>query len=135
MKSWNALSETDLGVAFLQAKGGVEFLPDNAQALVDSVRAWLRRSKLDHRLGDAVDIAIEVHEIYRQIRAQRPNQDDEAAFRANIHEGTTADDAALQRAEELALAGQVSQMSAEDFAANRERFGLSRSVFAHLSGE
>lgn len=135
MKSWQALSEADLAVTYLQATGGAERMPESAQALVDSVRAWLRRSRLDHRLGDAIDIAIEVFEISRQIRAQVPSQDDEATYLANVHEGTMADDEALQRAEELALAGRVSQMSQAEFAEFRRQAGIQQDLGAFLAGQ
>jgi hypothetical protein len=137
MRSYHALTETDLAVHYLQAVGGAERMPDNAQALVEDVKAYLRKSGLDHRLDDAVKIAIEAHEIAQQIKAQPVPQlptPEQVAWEQNLAQGTTADDAALQRADELALAQRVNQMSAQEFAANRERFGLATSTADLLLG-
>jgi hypothetical protein len=110
MKSHNHLSETDLAVFYLQQTGSTERMPGNAMALVDSVNAWLRQSRLEHRLDDAVDIAIDANEIAKQVRARAPAPSEaEIAFRDNVQFGTMADDVALRQAEELALAGQVEQ--------------------------
>lgn len=136
MKSYHALSETDLGVHYLQAIGGAERIADNAQSLVADVEAWLRRSKLDHRLADSVDIACEVFEIAKQVRAQSvpTGIEAQAAFQANIQSGTTADDAALRQMDELALSQKVSAMDMTTFAAEREKLGVTQSLGAFLGG-
>src|SRR5258708_16894465 len=130
------MSEADIAVHFLQAIGGAEFMPDSGQALVDSVRAWLRRSKLDHRLGDAVDIAIEVFEIGRQVTAQQlptPEQTQWANDQASGIGDPTLE-LALRLADDRALAARVQAMDHKQFSEFRKQAGLQRDLASFLGG-
>jgi BMFP domain-containing protein YqiC len=120
-------------VHYLQAKGGAEFMPDNATAPAADVEAWLRRSRLEHRLTDAVAISCEAFEIAKQIHAQAPEA--QAAWQANVQEGTTANDAALSLMDEIALTQKIAAMSVSEFGAQREPLGVYQSLAAFLGGQ
>jgi hypothetical protein len=117
------LSETDLAVHYLQAIGGAEQMAGNAQALVEGIKAWLRRSRLDHRLADAVDITIEANEVAKQVRAQEAFTPAEAAvaWSSDVQQGY-----GNQRPEMSELAAHVVGLDMRQFAAP--------STFDHLAG-
>jgi hypothetical protein len=106
---------------------------EGARDLVNDIDRYMASKGLAKSTISRVDVAEHVLAIQRTQAAVA--EADAAAFRNNVQGGTTADDAALQHMNELALAQQVAQMSVAEFGANRERFGLSKSVFAHLAGE
>jgi hypothetical protein len=140
VKSYFALSPADLAEHYVAAKGDPEFLPDTAAALVADVRRYLQVHGLDHRQEEALEIAEEALQLAREALVQAPpaqqlpTPEAEAAFRANVEGGTTADDLALRYADELALAGQIQHMSMAEFSANRERLGMTRDLGAFLLG-
>lgn len=130
MKSWNLMSASDLAQRYVEHKGGPRNMAYTANALYVDVQDYLRRSGLGHRINDAAAIATEAHEIAKQIVALESSD-----FQDNVREGTTADDAAMQRMENLSLAGQVEQMSLDEYGAQRERLGMSQSLSSFLGGQ
>jgi hypothetical protein len=129
VKSYYALAEADIAVHYLQAKSGVK-LPGTAQALVADVEAYLRRSGLDHRLSEAVDIAIAAHEIAQQVQAQSAPapSEVEAAFQNDQREGVG------DRRPDLELANYVAGLDMNQFAAERQRPGTTKGTAAFLLG-
>lgn len=132
MRSYHYLTPEQIAEYYVTFKGGPRSLPKTATALHLDVLAYLRTHGLGHRTDDAVDVAIAAHEITQQAQAQAAP--DPSEFEANVREGTTADDESLRRAEELMLAGQVAQMSPQEYAANRERLGVSQNLGDFLGG-
>ena len=130
MRSYHYLTPEQIAEYYVTFKGGPRSLPKTATALHLDVLAYLRTHGLGHRTDDAVDVAIAAHEITQQAQAAP----DPSEFEANVREGTTADDESLRRMDELMLAGQVAQMSQAEYAANRERLGVTQSLGSFLGG-
>lgn len=132
MRSYYALSNEDLAELFVGARGG--YLPTSSEALEGDVERHLRAGRMIHRLPDVPEIARAVRRIAAELADEQEPvappvmSAEQAAWQENLRQGTTADDAALQYADELALAGQVKAMSLGEFAAQRERFGLAKPV-------
>jgi hypothetical protein len=137
VKSWNALSEADIARFYVEHRGGPRSLPVTGTALYEDVRSYLQANRLDHRLNESAAIATEAYEIVKRAQAQQLPTPEQVAWANDQAQGIgdPAADLALRRADELVLAGQVKQMSQAEFAANRERFGLSTSMFTFLTGE
>ncbi len=133
MKSYHKLSDAELAQHFMRFKD-VTYQPASAASLVEDVRSWLRSAGLGHRAEDAVDVAIAAHEIMQQIR-QQSAPEAQVTWQANVQEGTTRDDMALQYADDLALAGQVAQMDMDKYAANRTKLGTHVGLAAFLGGQ
>jgi hypothetical protein len=104
---------------------------DSAQALVDSIDNHLAQHGLADSKVNRYEIA---QEVLRLQRDERLATAEAADFERNLREGTTADDAALRQMDQLALAGQVANMSAAEFSQNRARFGLERTTADFLLG-
>ena len=133
MKPYFAIECADLARYYLDSKGDPSFLPDTATALVEDIKRYLVANALQHRLEDVVDIAIAANELAQQALAQTPPVTD-PEFEAQVQQGTTANDLAMQQMDEVMLSRQVAGMSMSEFGANRERFGLQRSVIDFLQG-
>lgn len=144
MKSYFALEPATIAGLYLNAKGGPRQLPRTARSLYDDVQAYLREYGLEHRLNESAEIAEHAYAIASQVLAQEVPAPSEAdvAFRANVQQGTTADDDLFRQADELAmrqadervLANQVAGMSMAEYGANRERFGLAQNLGSFLGG-
>jgi hypothetical protein len=134
MKTYHALSEAEVARFYVQSKGAVEFLPRNADALVADVERYLRASRLDHRLDEAVTIAKAAFEIADQVREQQTPEDFQASVRDQFGDLREINQAAQQYADELALAGRVSQMDMKEFAAERGRLGRHKTTADFLLG-
>ena len=140
MKSWNALSESDLAELYLQSKGSSPVLSGTAAGLVADVREWLIRGGMNHRVDEAAAIASQAFGTIQQIREHSvPAQSQtEAAWSADLHEGIgdrrSVDDQALRYMDELALAGRVAAMDLEEYGRYRARLGVRKGTFEHLAG-
>ena len=102
----------------------------SAHKLVEDINEWMASKGLAKSAISRYDVAQYVVDLQRQSVAT-PEQ---AAWEQNVSSGTTADDAALQRADELMLAGQVQAMSQAEYAANRERLRVTQSLGSFLGG-
>jgi hypothetical protein len=110
-----------------------EYLARGGYVSADHLVKWMNERGIGHR--DAAKVAVAVNELVVSRPAQQIATPEEIAWSQNLAQGTTADDAMLQRADELALAGQVAQMDLATYGANRERFGLSQSLGDFLLGQ
>lgn len=136
MKSFFALTPEEIAQHYVNAKGGPRQLPRTARSLYDDIRSYLTEHGMEHRVGESAEIAQHAYAIAQQVLAQEAPAPSEAdvAFRANVEGGTTADDAALQYMDQLALGQQVRAMSMPEFAAARERLGLAQDLTSFLGG-
>jgi hypothetical protein len=136
MKSYFALEPATIAEMYVRAKGGPRQLPRTARSLYDDIRTYLTGHGMQHRVNEAAEIAEHAYLIAQQVLAQEAPAPSEAdvAFRANVEGGTTADDAALQYMDQLALGQQVRAMSMPEFAAARERLGLAQDLTSFLGG-
>lgn len=137
MKFYFALSPAEIAQHYVNSLGDPSLLPDTATRLVESVRGYLTSNGLGHRQEDAVEIAQAAFQLASEGVVQAPPASAaEATFRADVvQQGTTADDElAMQRMDDLALAGQVQAMSMAEYSASRGRFGLQRNVIDFLQG-
>jgi hypothetical protein len=134
LKTYYALSEADIAQHYLNGKGSVDLLPRNADALVADVERYLRASKLDHRLDEAVTIAREAFTIAEQVREQQTHEDFQASIREGYGDQREMHQAAPQYADEMARAAEIAAMSMNEFAANRGQMGLHKSTLDFLAG-
>jgi hypothetical protein len=98
----------------------------SAQELVDSIDAYMASHGLAKSAIDRLDVASHVLEM--RAGAETPEQ-----FTQDVQQGY-GDEMAMRQADELMLSHQVAGMSMAEFGANRERFGLQRSVVDFLQG-
>ena len=104
----------------------------NARELVGLIDSFMTERALAKSTISRIDVAHHVLDLQRQQAVAQAEA--EAVFRANVQQGTTADDQALRYADELVLAGQVQQMDLETYGQNRERLGVSQSLGSFLMG-
>ena len=134
MKSWYVMEPEQLAEHYVQSKGGGDYLPTTATALVADVEAHLRRSGLDHRVPESATIAAEAFNIAQQVRDQQSAEDFQTSVREGYGDQREIDQAAMQHADGLALAKRINQMSVREFGAERERLGIAKTTFDHLAG-
>jgi hypothetical protein len=136
MKSYFALSPAEIAQHYVDSRGDPSFLPDTATQLVEDVRQYLARAGLGHRQEDAVEIAQAAYQLACEALVQQPPASQaEATFRADVQQGTTADDElAMHQADDRVLATPVQQMSMAEYGANRARFGLAQNLASFLGG-
>jgi hypothetical protein len=115
LKSYNYLEPATIAELYVNAKGGARQLPRTARSLYDDIRSYLTEHGMQHRLNEAGEVAEHAYLIAQQALAQEspvPPEAD-AAFRANVQQGTTASDADL--------AAYVYGLNLNQYAAERER--------------
>jgi hypothetical protein len=112
------LTDTAIAEVYLSRGGGV--------FTAEALEKWLQAQGLGHR--NAGTIAQAINEI------QRRNAAESANWQANVREGTTASDRDLQAMDDLALAGQVAQMTIAEYAQNRAELVGHKDTFSHLGG-
>lgn len=136
MKSYFALTPSEIAEMYVRAKGGPRQLPRTARSLYDDIQSYLRDHGMDHRLNEAAEIAEHAYLIAQQVLAQEvpASSEAETAFRANVEGGTTADDAALHYMDQLALGQQVQAMNMAQYSDFRKQAGMQRDLVSFLGG-
>jgi hypothetical protein len=126
MRSYFALSPSEIAQHYVNSKGDPSFLPGTATQLVEDVRQYLARAGLNHRQEDAVEIAQAAYQLACEALVQQPPASQaEATFRADVQQGTTADDE---------LAAHVAGLNMTQYAAERERLIGPQNLVAFLGG-
>jgi hypothetical protein len=128
MKSYYALEPAEIAEMYVRAKGGPRQLPRTARSLYDDIQAYLTGHGMQHRLNEAAEIAEHAYLIAQQVLAQEvpASSEAQAAFRANVEGGTTASDAEL--------AEYVSGLNMNQYAAERERLGVTQGGLSSFLG-
>jgi hypothetical protein len=116
--TYEVLTDTAIAEVYVNHGGGV--------FTADRLIGWLNGQGLSHR--NAGSIAQAINEI------QRRNAAESANWQANVREGTTASDRDLRAMDDLALAGQVAQMTIAEYAQNRAQLGAHKDTMSFLGG-
>lgn len=136
MKSYNVLTEAQLAEHYLAHKGGARGLPMTARSLHEDVKQYLRSRGMEHRVDDAVAIAIAAYEM-AQVELQPVATPEQSAWQNDVQQGIgdrLPDELAMRQMDDLALAGQVRAMRMPEFAASRQRLGLTQDLSSFLGG-
>lgn len=120
----HALAPERIADFYIQSKGDLRFLPDNATALVADVERYLKVNQLHHRLDELASIAYEVVSQAQQAREQISNQDE-------VQQGFGDTRRDLQE-HEIAL--KLQGMDMPEYAAERKRLNVTRTVADFLGG-